>query len=116
MAAFVRPAALQARRFASAVIKEPAAKMTAEEVNHLHHAVSGEKLWKNISTFVVFPSLLALAIFVYRRETEHLKHTFEHPPEYKAWPHLGIRKSEFPWRDGDKSLFHNDVTNPRPPK
>lgn len=53
----------------------------------------GEKLWRNISVYIVVPALLGLTVFVYGREMEHMKHSAEHPPVYKEWPHLGIRKS-----------------------
>ncbi len=65
--------------------------------------VAGEGLWKRISIFVVVPALLGTAVYVYGRESEHMKHIEEHHPEFVPFPHLRIRKAQFPWGDGDKS-------------
>ncbi|KXS10023.1 hypothetical protein M427DRAFT_116571, partial [Gonapodya prolifera JEL478] len=68
--------------------------------------------WYKISLFVAIPSLIGATVYVYGKEAEHLGHLDHHHPEYVPWPHLRIRKVEFPW--GNESAFRHPVYNPSP--
>merc|ERR1711881_643031 len=66
-------------------------------------------LWKMLSFTAVPLAVTATAIFVWRREVEHLSHY--HRPEHKEWPWLWIRNKKFPWGDGYHSMFHTKGVN-----
>ncbi|KAJ8953953.1 hypothetical protein NQ318_019196 [Aromia moschata] len=78
-------------------------------------AVSGQheggfKIWKNLTIFVAFPSIILCAVNCY------LAHQSGHhePPEFIKYDYLRVRTKRFPWGDGNHSLFHNPHTNALP--
>ncbi|XP_057294361.1 cytochrome c oxidase subunit 6A2, mitochondrial-like [Hydractinia symbiolongicarpus] len=88
------------RRFSALAGKEYQEALLAEE----KHAGATAKTWKGISIFVAVPGMLLCAYQAYTTEKEHMAH-FERP-EFHAYEHLRIRRSPFPWKDGNHSLFH----------
>lgn len=97
------------RRMSSTAAKEYEAALAAEQ----KHAGSTAATWKNISLFVAFPGMFLAAYQAYTAEVEHMSHN-EHVKEtFLPYEHLRIRKSRFPWGDGNHSLFHGHM-NPLP--
>lgn len=78
-------------------------------------AVSGQheggyKIWKNITFFLAFPSILLCGVNCYLSH----KNAHHEPPEFVKYEHLRIRTKRFPWGDGNRSLFHNPHVNALP--
>ncbi|CAH0563736.1 unnamed protein product [Brassicogethes aeneus] len=70
----------------------------------------GYKIWKNLTFFVAFPSIILCAVNVY---LGHQSHGHEQP-EFVKYDYMRVRTKRFPWGEGNKSLFHNPHTNPLP--
>ena len=68
---------------------------------------SKERFWTLFSVFIAFPAVLVAGVVAYVKESEHLKHLDEHPPEYIPYSYLNILNKKFPWGDGTKGLFHS---------
>lgn len=65
---------------------------------HSHEEVVKEmNKWRNIS-LVAIPVCFSLSLYVVMNGDHH----HDHPPKY---PYLRIRSKEFPWGNGDCSLF-----------
>ncbi|KAJ8916136.1 hypothetical protein NQ315_004503 [Exocentrus adspersus] len=78
-------------------------------------AVSGQheggyKVWKNLTFFVAFPSIILCAVNCY---LAHQNKPHERP-EFVKYEYLRIRTKRFPWGDGNHSLFHNPHVNALP--
>ncbi|KAL1488959.1 hypothetical protein ABEB36_014743 [Hypothenemus hampei] len=72
----------------------------------------GYKIWKNISLFVAFPSIILCAVNCYLQHQEHEKHP--HEKHFVKYEYLAVRTKRFPWGDGNHSLFHNPRVNALP--
>ncbi|KAK4495111.1 hypothetical protein PRZ48_013438 [Zasmidium cellare] len=77
------------------------------------HAAATSDLWRKLSIYVVIPSLLIAGVNAYRLWTEHWEHKSHEPPleERVEYPYMNIRTKNFPWGDGDKTLFWNPKVN-----
>ncbi|KAI1483430.1 hypothetical protein K445DRAFT_318126 [Daldinia sp. EC12] len=77
------------------------------------HAAATTELWRKISIYVVIPSLVLAAANAYKLWNEHWEHWEHLPPleERVEYPYQNIRTKNFPWGDGDKTLFWNDKVN-----
>ncbi|KAF2170374.1 hypothetical protein M409DRAFT_64140 [Zasmidium cellare ATCC 36951] len=77
------------------------------------HAAATSDLWRKLSIYVVIPSLLIAGVNAYRLWTEHWEHKSHEPPveERTEYPYMNIRTKNFPWGDGDKTLFWNPKVN-----
>ncbi|KAI6047720.1 cytochrome c oxidase subunit VIa-domain-containing protein [Pisolithus marmoratus] len=79
-------------------------------------AKASTELWRKISYYVAFPSIIVCMAWVYNVEHEHHIHE-EHEkelhggklPEPPAYEYLNRRVKPFPW--GSNSLFFNAETN-----
>ncbi|KAF3055237.1 Cytochrome c oxidase subunit 6A, mitochondrial [Daldinia childiae] len=96
------------RRFAStenAFIKE---RQAVKE-----HAAATTELWRKISIYAVIPALILAGVNAYNLYQEHWEHWSHLPPleERVEYPYQNIRTKNFPWGDGDKTLFWNDKVN-----
>ncbi|KAF3941301.1 hypothetical protein ABW19_dt0201670 [Dactylella cylindrospora] len=78
-----------------------------------HHAAQSAQLWRKLSIFVAIPALILSSVNAYNLWNEHWEHEAHMPPleERPQYPYLNIRSKNFPWGDGDKTLFWNDKVN-----
>ncbi|KAI8623378.1 cytochrome c oxidase-like protein [Xylariaceae sp. FL1651] len=77
------------------------------------HAGASADLWRKISLYAVVPCLLIASVNAYNLWNEHWEHWEHMPPleERVEYPYQNIRTKNFPWSDGDKTLFWNDNVN-----
>lgn len=122
-----KTARVMGRRFQSNLEKPaftPVAGAGEKFAQHIdaveHHASSSSSTWKKVSLFLAMPIIAATAINTYFIEAEHAEHR-EHTKHIKddEWPvpkyqYLNIRRIDFFWGDGDKTLFWNSDCNRNP--
>lgn len=85
-----------------------------------HHAQGSSSTWKKVSFFLALPVIAVTAVNTYFIEAEHAEHR-EHTKHIKDedWPvpkysFLNMRRNDFFWGDGDKTLFWNSDCNRNP--
>ena len=72
---------------------------------------------KKVSLFLAAPIIAATAINTYFVEAEHAhhrehnKHLSDEEWPVKPYPYLNVRRVDFFWGDGDKTLFWNSDCN-----
>ncbi|WAR51904.1 hypothetical protein PtB15_1B341 [Puccinia triticina] len=84
------------------------------------HAAGSSELWRKITYYVAFPSIVLALVNAYNLAKEH-EHHLEHIkeenggelPERINYDYLNIRNKSFPW--GNYTLFYNPKTNMPPP-
>merc|ERR1712221_47369 len=74
------------------------------------HAGGTWVTWRKISIFVAIPAVLVVLGMHGRRK----KHAAHGRIDFKPYAHLRVRTKPFPWGDGNRSLFHNSLTNALP--
>ncbi|EPE04559.1 cytochrome c oxidase subunit [Ophiostoma piceae UAMH 11346] len=113
-AAFARRSAQAARRFYSASAG-PAGETEYVRNRRLvqEHAASTTSLWRNLSIYATIPVVIAALANAYYRYQEHVEHESHLPPleERTEYPYQNIRTKNFPWGDGDKTIFWNPKVN-----
>ncbi|KAI2639304.1 putative cytochrome c oxidase subunit VIa [Xylaria nigripes] len=77
------------------------------------HAAGTTELWRKISIYAVIPGLILAGANAYYLWNEHWEHWDHLPPleERVEYPYQNIRSRNFPWGDGDKTIFWNDKVN-----
>ncbi|KAK6068897.1 cytochrome c oxidase subunit [Seiridium cupressi] len=77
------------------------------------HAAGTTELWRKISVYGIAPFLILAAVNAYNLWTEHWEHWEHQPPleERVEYPYQNIRTKNFPWGNGDETLFWNKSVN-----
>lgn len=72
------------------------------------HGLTPNPNYSGVAPFVILAGLNA-----YNLWSEHWEHWSHMPPleERVEYPYQNIRSKNFPWGDGDKTLFWNDSVN-----
>merc|ERR1712034_19727 len=71
------------------------------------HAGQVAAMWTKITIFGGVPVVLGIMYNAYLIGVEHHNHLEEHGlPEFKKASYMYIRNVQFPWGDGNHSLFH----------
>ncbi|KAK9367620.1 cytochrome c oxidase, subunit VIa [Lipomyces kononenkoae] len=82
-----------------------------------HHAASTASMWYKVSLYVALPLVTLSLIRSIKQESEHIAHVKHHAHEEEPedlspeFPYQNIRRKDFFWGDGDKTLFWNDLAN-----
>ncbi|GMG31504.1 unnamed protein product [Ambrosiozyma monospora] len=93
-----------------------AAEFKSHQEAVVDHSAKTTALWKKISFLVAFPVIGLTAVNTYFVEAEHAEHR-EHAKHLSddewptQYPYQNIRKKNFFWGDGDKTLFWNTDVN-----
>lgn len=103
---------LARRRYATAT----GGDFQAERQAVKQHAADTSSLWRKISIWVCIPATIVCTVNAYNLAKEHEAHQAEHPTEMIAYPYRNIRVKNFPWGDGDKTIFWNDNVNHQNPE
>jgi hypothetical protein len=64
--------------------------------------------------YVAVPVTIIAGVRAFYHEWEEEKHVMDHRPEFIPMEFLRIRRTPFPWGDGNHSLFHNPKRNALP--
>eukprot|EP00999_Lentomonas_sp_LEN2_P000608 NODE_1606_length_796_cov_76.768311_g1557_i0.p1 GENE.NODE_1606_length_796_cov_76.768311_g1557_i0~~NODE_1606_length_796_cov_76.768311_g1557_i0.p1 ORF type:complete len:210 (+),score=28.16 NODE_1606_length_796_cov_76.768311_g1557_i0:116-745(+) len=102
-----RLALAQRSVFMQTQAKRSLSKVLQYEEAERAHAVGTTSLWKNISLFFAVPLCGFLGYKIISDELGHEKHV-EH---VKYGTYISVRNKEYPWGDGNKTLFFNDHVN-----
>ncbi|KAJ1919885.1 hypothetical protein H4219_001665 [Mycoemilia scoparia] len=95
------------RQYSARLSKE--AYLAAKE-----EANTAAETWKKVSLFFAVPLCIGFGIKATNDELHHIEHLKHDPPKFAPYSYLRIRRREFPFGDGDHTLFHNPLTNPDP--
>ncbi|KAH8428990.1 cytochrome c oxidase subunit VIa [Aspergillus melleus] len=78
-----------------------------------HHAAATSDLWRKLSIYAVIPALVLGSLTAYNLWEEHWEHWDHMPPleERTEYPYQNIRVKNYPWGDGDKTIFWNSSVN-----
>ncbi|KAI1211924.1 mitochondrial cytochrome c oxidase subunit VIa [Annulohypoxylon truncatum] len=101
------------RRLASTEAKTTENAFVKERQAVKEHASATTELWRKISIYAVIPALVLASVNAYNLWNEHWEHWSHMPPleERVEYPYQNIRTKNFPWGDGDKTLFWNNNVN-----
>lgn len=79
---------------------------------HKHNHVPS-KHWSKVF-YLMVPVMIGVGYRAYLNEMEEEANIEHHRPEYVPVEFMRIRRTPFPWGDGNHSLFHNPKRNPVP--
>lgn len=83
------------------------------DFNPYNHVHTPSKAWHKV-LMVMVPFSILISIRALYNEAKEEEHVYEHRPEFRPVEYLRIRRTAFPWGDGNHSLFHNPKRNPLP--
>ncbi|QPG75961.1 hypothetical protein FOA43_003347 [Brettanomyces nanus] len=91
-------------------------KFTKNVEDIVAHSKAGAATWKKITMLMALPAVGLAAFAVYGVEKEHAanrKRLVALPDDQwpKSYPYQNVRKNDFFWGDGDKTLFWNEGVN-----
>nr|AGH03234.1 cytochrome c oxidase subunit [Grosmannia aurea]AGH03235.1 cytochrome c oxidase subunit [Grosmannia aurea]AGH03241.1 cytochrome c oxidase subunit [Grosmannia aurea]AGH03244.1 cytochrome c oxidase subunit [Leptographium terebrantis] len=112
--AFARRAAPAARRLYSTPVGASGETAFVRERRAVkEHAGASAELWRKISIYGTIPCLIGAGINAYFLWNEHWNHWNHMPPleERTEYSYQNIRTRNFPWGDGDKTIFWNPQVN-----
>ena len=77
------------------------------------HAAATSDLWRKLSIYGVIPVVILASINAWNLWNEHWEHWDHMPPleERVEYPYQNVRTKNYPWGDGDKTLFWNPKVN-----
>nr|DAB41622.1 TPA_exp: cytochrome c oxidase protein subunit VIa [Thielaviopsis paradoxa] len=101
------------KRFASTAASKAPNSFVAEREAVKHHADETASLWLKISIYACIPLIGLSAANAYRLWNDHWEHWSHLPPleERTEYPFQNIRSKNFPWGNGDETLFWNPAVN-----
>lgn len=89
----------------------PAGKHNMNPYRHSHKISA---MWQPIFKYVMLPLIVIAGIKSALHEYEEEKNIEHHRPEFVPVEYMRIRRTPFPWGDGQHSLFHNPKRNALP--
>jgi len=103
----------QIRQLSDSAAKPGENAFVAERRKVKEHAASTTDLWKKLSIYVAIPCLILAGANAYRLWNEHWEHWSHMPPleERTEYPFQNIRTKNYPWGNGDETLFWNPKVN-----
>ncbi|XP_034937287.1 cytochrome c oxidase subunit 6A1, mitochondrial-like [Chelonus insularis] len=102
----LRPFHILKRNFSKEVVDDYSFVPGEKPIKDIDKSI---RLWRNLTYFVGFPSIIITGINAYLLEKE-FEETFERP-EYVEYEYLSIINKPWPWGDGKHSLFFNPERN-----
>ncbi|KAJ1736841.1 hypothetical protein LPJ72_001045 [Coemansia sp. Benny D160-2] len=109
IARLARTAAPRSTRSYSSGLFTPAEYEASKE-----HARNAVETWRKISLFLALPACGIFGYVATKDEFDHIHHMEHDPPKFVGFPYLHVRRSKFPYGDGEHTLFWNPLTNPDP--
>ncbi|KAI5801691.1 cytochrome c oxidase, subunit VIa [Peziza echinospora] len=78
-----------------------------------HHAAGASELWRKLSIYIIPPVLTVSTINAYILWNEHAEHV-KHEPALEdkvEYSYQNIRTKNYPWGNGDQTIFWNPKVN-----
>ncbi|MCJ1486544.1 Cytochrome c oxidase subunit 6A, mitochondrial [Schaereria dolodes] len=77
------------------------------------HAAATSDTWRKLSIYVTIPCLIIASVNAHNLWSEHWEHWAHEPPldERPEYPYQNIRTKNYPWGNGDETLFWNSEVN-----
>ena len=96
---------------AKGLLSAAGAQLLKSQINSRQSHAKQAKTWSHVYNFIAFPVMLLIGINCYVMEKEHMDHHDETLADYVPYPYLRVKRNNFPFGDGEHTLFHNDRFN-----